>query len=317
MTVNACTTPPVDSISPSPRTTPTPDPSAHEPAKAPAVSRDLSLDQAWALTRAISPRERVRVADVDAYGNACNTYTRTASLSEDRPGVPWAVHLAGMSGDYHLLAFDLDAHRGPAAVESEQLGHLLQAHNIPYVLTESGPTGGRHVWVGLAQPVSAHVAEELVRVLRVQWPTIDPGALLNPRTGCVRAPGAPHRHGGVSRLIAGDLGVLRVPVVPASAVTRLLARLRSGRGEPDHPPPAGQRSGSGAITLPRDPAGDPYVPSRRRRASLTATTQRAAWTPLALDEDASARLWRVLLGATAAGWRFRDLTTVPPPPPRR
>ncbi len=47
--------------------------------------RPLSRLQAWALTRAVSPRSLVRVADVDAYGKAVNTYTAQFSRGWPSP----------------------------------------------------------------------------------------------------------------------------------------------------------------------------------------------------------------------------------------
>ena len=52
---------------------------------------------------AVSPRPRVRVAVVDAYGTVLNDY-RDRALSKNTPERPWAVYLAGPDKRFRLLA---------------------------------------------------------------------------------------------------------------------------------------------------------------------------------------------------------------------
>jgi hypothetical protein len=267
----------------------------------PAVEDDCPLPSpvdAWALTRVISPREHVRVADVDAYGDATNTYTGRARTGGDRPGAPWAVYLTDAAGGFRLLAFDLDAARGDPAADAATLCGWLQCAGLPHVVTASGPAGGRHVWLGLAEAVDAATVDTLARLARAGLPSLDLAPLANPVTGCVRPPGAPHRHGGASTVLAGDLAVLTEPTVTGRDLARLVATL-AGRHRPEVPAPADRTA-----ALPVDGAGRLYLPGPRRglpAASVAALDEDAA------AGDASTVLWRVLVGAASARWRCADV----------
>src|SRR5690606_40761256 len=82
-----------------------------------------------------------------------NEYTGTAPDDGEVPDRPWAVYLAGPDNRFRLLAFDLDA-KTPAADPDHDAnvlaGHLTAA-GIEHVICESGPGGGRHVWVALTE----------------------------------------------------------------------------------------------------------------------------------------------------------------------
>lgn len=266
------------------------------------VGRHLSELDAWALTRALSPRPTVRVADVDACGTPINTYTRSARTTGDRPDAPWAVYLADPAGLFRLLVFDLDAAKGDPAADAATLGGWLDHAGIPHVVTVSGPSGGRHVWVACAEAVDAATVDTLARLARARLLTLDLAPLANPVTGCVRPPGAPHRHGGTSTVLSGDLITLTSPTVTATDVARLVDQLAADGHRPDRADPV-------ALTtpLPVDAAGRLYLPGPRRElpaASAAALAQAAA------TADASAVLWKVLIGAAAARWRCADLSAL-------
>jgi len=190
-----------------------------------------------ALTRALSPRPTVRVADVDACGTAINTYTRTARTTGDRPDAPWAVYLADPAGLFRLLVFDLDAAKGDPAADAATLGGWLNHAGIPHVVTVSGPSGGRHVWVACAEAVDAATVDTLARLARARLLTLDLAPMANPVTGCVRPPGAPHRHGGTSTVLSGDLITLTSPTVTATDVARLVDQLAADGHRPDRADP--------------------------------------------------------------------------------
>jgi len=270
------------------------------------AGRPLSRADAWALTGAVSPRRLVRVADVDAYGQVVNTYTRRARTGGPRPGAPWAVYLADEAGAFRLLAFDFDAGKGDPAANAATLCGWLDRAGLPHVLTCSGPSGGRHVWLALAEPLAAGTVDVLARLVRARLPSLDIAPLANPVTGCVRPPGAPHRAGGVSRVLAGDLATLTSPTATAAGVARLLEQLAGHRTEP-----AAQVDP--AARLPTDRAGRLYLPGVRRElppASATALAGDAAATGNADAADASAVLRRVLTGAAAARWRCADVAAL-------
>ena len=249
----------------------------------------------------MSPRPRVRVAVVDAYGAIVNEY-RDRVIGATAPERPWAVYLAGPDQRFRLLAFDLDAHGDPAAAarDADVLSGLLRDVGLSHVICESGPTGGRHLWVGLAESVDAETVATLARLVRHMCPTLDLSPLTNPVTGCVRPPGAPHRSGGHSTVLSGDLNTLRTPTATAAQVRALVSLLA---GLVDDTEPA--RTIDPHAPLPLDAHGRLHLVGPRR--------QLPAVSSAALREtpaDASATLWRVLIGAAAARWRHADVAAL-------
>ena len=243
----------------------------------------------------------MRVAVVDAYGTIANEY-RDRALSASAPTQPWAVYLAGADQRFRLLAFDLDAHGNPAAADRDAnvLAGLLSDVDLPHVLCESGPTGGRHLWIGLAESVDAETVATLARLARHLCPTLDLSPLTNPVTGCVRPPGAPHRAGGQSTILRGDLDTLRSPTATAAQVRALLSLL--ARLVDDTEP---ARTIDPHAPLPLDAHGRLHlVGPRRQLPAVSAAALRETPT------DASATLWRVLIGAAAARWRHADVAAL-------
>jgi len=268
--------------------------------------RPLSRSQAWELTRAVSPRPLVRVADVDAYGTVVNTYTRRARTAGARPDAPWAVYLTDQTGGFRLLAFDFDAAKGDPAADAATLCGWLEHAGLPHLLTRSGPTGGRHVWLALAEAVDAGTVDTLARLVRARLPSLDIAPLSNPVTGCVRPPGAPHRDGGSSTVLTGDLSALTVPTVAAADVIRLVEVLADGQ-RPDPVAPLDP-----AAALLTDRAGRLYLPGVRRQLPVS-SAQALQVDPAAVDAntvDASPVLRRVLVGAVAARWRCADIAVL-------
>jgi len=249
----------------------------------------------------VSPRPLVRVADVDAYGKAVNTYTRRARTAGARPDAPWAVYLTDQTGAFRLLAFDFDAAKGDPAADAATFCGWLEHAGLPHLLTRSGPAGGRHVWLALADAVPAGVVDTLARLARARLASLDIAPLANPVTGCVRPPGSPHRAGGSSTVLTGDLSALTVPTVAAADVTRLVEVLAAGQ-RPEPVPQFDQLDP--AAPLPTDRAGRLYLPGVRRQ--LPAGSVQALQVDAAAV-DANTVLCRVLNGAAAARWRCADI----------
>src|SRR3954467_11720904 len=116
------------------------------------------LDEAagGALAGALAARTgrgRVRVANRDAAGAALNAYRGESPVDGPPPGRPYAVYLADADGDYWLLGCDLDSGRGPVREDLAELRALLDRAGLPHLVVASGPGGGRHVWIGLAEAV--------------------------------------------------------------------------------------------------------------------------------------------------------------------
>ncbi len=270
------------------------------------ASTPADVSASWALTRAVSPRGRVRVAVRDAHGEILNLYPRHRSVDGPVPGVPWAMPLADEAGAYRLLCFDLDAHgpggRAGAAADAAALVEELSRAGLDALVCESGPSGGRHVWVGLAESAPAELVAAIARRAREVCPSVDIAPLTNARTGAVRPPGAPHREGGRSRCLSGDLSVLTSPRGTRAQLTALLEALTARSGH--SPTPTSSSDVVGVVLT--DEHGHPHLPGRRRELP--------AYAAHALVEDAGAPgadasrvLWRVLIGAAAAHWHQAEV----------
>lgn len=260
----------------------------------------------WRLTAALSPRPVVRVAGVDAYGQVLNEYTGHRRVDGAEPAQPWAVYLAGADRRFRLLCFDLDAksagRAAAAARDADVLCGLLHDVGLDAVVCESGPTGGRHVWTALAESVDAETVATLARLARHVCPSLDLSPLSNAATGCVRPPGAPHRAGGRSTVLSGVLDALTSPTGTAEQVRRLVEALAQlvDAAEPAHDLDPHR-------PLPLDEHARLYLPGPRRELPAVSA---AALREDAASGDASAVLWRVLIGAAAARWRHADVAAL-------
>lgn len=303
----------------------------------PLGGADSSAAASWALTREISPRSTVRVAQRDAYGHVVNEYDTTHRVLGHVPDSPWAVYLADNDGSFHLIGIDLDAKNEQqaelAAAEAVSLSRHMDAVGIEHVVCESGQTGGRHLWVALAEPMPRTGVLALRHAIKQVATRLDHSNLTNPATGCLRPPGAPHRDGSSSIPLKGDLNVLLNPATRPEQIHELTARLELVAS----PPPATQSrlprassapvdelaqrrrahslsSGRGKTVgtmsahpdLPVDELGMPYLPGVKR-TKLPARSQQALNRNLAQDENASAVFWTIVLGAARASWRYTDL----------
>lgn len=256
----------------------------------------------WGLTVAMSPRATVRVAVADAYGQVLNAYTSIRRVSAGQPELPWAVYLAD-GGRFHLLAFDLDAKGDVERAERDAgtVSELLTAVGIEHVVCASGPSGGRHVWVALAEAVDAATVASMAHLAKALCPSLDLSPMTNPATGCVRPPGAPHRDGGVSTVLTGHLDTLTTPATTTAGVHAFIERLAQLVGAEPAAVPATR------APLPLDDQGHLYLPGTRR--ALPAASA-AALEEDAGAGDASSILWRVLIGAASARWRYADVAAL-------
>jgi hypothetical protein len=261
--------------------------------------RELDLAEAWALTRALSPRDMVRVASIVALdGTIANDYDHERSVNAMPPSTPWAMYLSGDRRRYDYLVFDLDVSNGNAVGDAGKLSRWLSELRIAHLVAESGPTGGRHVWIALAEPTDAGVVKELSQLAKSLLPSLDVMPLQNPVSGCVRPPGAIHRHGGTSRPL-GALSSLTVQSLDVAGVDELRTFLIDNGAELPAPTPTVSHG------LMTGPDGHAFVPGDRRE--LTPSTVALLSAPMPVAEDASLRLVRVLAGMANAGWQFGDL----------
>lgn len=272
-------------------------------------AHQLSAIEAWAITAAISPRPSVRVAAVNDDGSTLNSYPpqHITSITAAAPERPWAIYLTDTTHRYRLLCFDLDGKTPAAAEAAEQdaaaLAQLLTDAGLAPVVCQSGPQGGRHIWVAMCEGVSAELVHRLARLAKALHATLDLSPIMNTAAGCVRPPGAPHRNGGSSTVIDGELHALTQPSGTEAAV--LVAVERLAQLVNDHA--ATERTDAFSAETETDGTKHPHIPGvKRPLAPAAAAALRADTT----DADASAVLWRVLTGAAAAHWQYSDLARV-------
>ncbi|OAZ41445.1 hypothetical protein A9Z40_01850 [Microbacterium arborescens] len=251
---------------------------------------------AWALTRSLSVRETVRAAASTASGEVLNDYDRDWSVNELPPSTTWAMYLSGDRRAFDYLCFDLDSSRGNAPYDAGKLALWLEELNIPHLLCESGPNGGRHVWIGMAEAVDAGTVRTVAQLASQLLPSLDPTPLLNPATGCVRPPGAPHRLGGASTARGPLSALLHLPV-PSEAIAALATFLLDVGAEL---PPANLAPLRGMAI---DDDGHPYITGRRRDLS----PRIAQLVDAPVTGDASYTLATVLAGCAHARWRYTDV----------
>ncbi|WP_434181501.1 hypothetical protein RI685_16320 (plasmid) [Clavibacter michiganensis] len=117
-----------------------------------------------------------------------NSYPRLHPLGAAAPSTPWAIRLADPVGRYRFLCFDFDGKDStgvvPELLEQAQdqaavLSRTLDELAIAHVLCRSSGAGGRHVWIA-----------------------VDGGA------DAARPLLSPHRDGGASTVLAGDVRAL-------------------------------------------------------------------------------------------------------------
>lgn len=269
----------------------------------------LSVADAWAITAAISPRPTVRVAAVNEDGSTLNSYPlqHITPVTAAAPERPWAIYLTDREHAYRLLCFDLDGKTPEAAEAAEQdtaaLVRLLIDAGLAPVVCQSGPQGGRHIWIALREGVAAELVHRLARLAKVLHTTLDLSPIMNPAAGCVRPPGAPHRHGGSSTVIDGNLDSLTRPsgtTAAVSAAVERLAQLVNDRA-------ATERTDTFSADTAQDDRKHPHIPGTKRPLAPAAA---AALRTNAAADDASAVLWRVLTGAAAAHWHYSDVARV-------
>ncbi|PPG28564.1 hypothetical protein C5E10_13270 [Pseudoclavibacter sp. RFBG4] len=225
-----------------------------------------------------------------------NAYSRDVSVFAEQPQSPWAMYLATDAGAYRFLCFDLDASRGNTVYDAGKLTLWLNELGIDHVLTKSGPSEGRHVWLALEDEASAETVRELAQLAAQLFPSLDPTPLMNPRTGCVRPPGSPHRNGDSSRP-AGPIDALLDPSVTPDQVRELRAFLIDAGAEELAPVTSLTK---GMVV---DADGYPHITGTRR--PLSARVRLVLDTPPA--DDASYALATVLAGCANARWTLAEV----------
>lgn len=229
----------------------------------PAVSPDADV---WrVLAPAIAQRPVMRVSR-DGGKNYPHRGQRRLAL-EAPPNQPAAVPTWGADGTTRMIAFDLDTKRGDVEAECAQLLAVIeQAGGTPIV--DASPSGGRHVYLLLADPITLEDATPLLRGLADRFRTLDILPMLNVTDGLIRPPGARHKTGGWQTLIT-----------PLAEATRLLSS--------------------------RNPRS---VVERLTRLCPAPRTERVRWDHIAADLPALDRVHREITGRWAVIARTGDVT---------
>lgn len=246
------------------------------------------------LRRCWSPRATIRV---DRDGDHA-VYVDVPAGTQ-RPTKPHALYLADEQKRFHLLGFDFDAHRDGLfpQVDAAAFQAVLTAASIPHLTCASGPGGGFHVWVRLSTPATAKSVKHLAQHLASVYPSFDPTPLFNPATGCLRAPGSPHRSGGRSE----PLGDPQILPADFAAVSQAVAALSVAA------PPTSSTKAAATRRQPIDTTawGTPHLRGVRR--PLNSQFRALARKRLSLDDDASAIGWSLLLACAHARYTQKDV----------
>lgn len=192
---------------------------------APRSARQVTPDMAWALAPLIAGLPVYRlgrwIGGRFQYPRPQNPPRITASV----PTRPAAVQIHGADGSVASLCLDLDTSKALQGVvddDAQRLGNLLESCGVRYVADVS-PSGGRHLYIPLAERVSGPEARELVEAMTLLAPSLDPSPHQNVTDGCIRVPGSAHKSGGHQILttpLAVAYDILRRRN-PARAVTAL------------------------------------------------------------------------------------------------
>lgn len=257
-----------------------------------------------------APRGRVRCDVRDEVGVWAHRYDDEERVTAHPPQGPYAVYLADERARFRFVVFDLDAkvEGGAEQVRTDAafLAERLDAAGLAYLVAASGSPGSIHLWVPVNDPQTAGAPARLVaRIAHAaahRCPSVDKSPLLNPVTGCVRPPGAPHRNGGYSRLIEPRDPMAAAAYADAAPNTvAKLERLAELLGPVPEPEDQDTAAGSGGII---DTAAVRLVGRRREMSKTT-----AALLAQAPEADASAHLARILTGLALSRWSLADVLT--------
>ena len=261
------------------------------------LAPDAVAREAWAL---LAPRIAGQLRVRESRDRRTYPQRWEVPLGPTPPRVPAAVRLYGRDGTARCLAADLDVTRaGFEQVETDTatLAGLLTGCG-GRTITDRSPSGGRHVYVLLAQPVPFAEMRRAALALAALLPSLDATPLCNLTAGCIRPPGAVHKTGGVQQLLtpwpAAQEAAAKPnpPAVWAGLLEALSAQISSLDSDT-----------AGAPTeLAPEPA--PTGPARQLSARMTAIARSGVHGYPSGSEARQA----VLTAAAGTGWQLSDVT---------
>ena len=164
--------------------------------RAVGASSEVSPEVVWArLAPRLAARGRVRISR-DGGRNYPRRYERRVTTV--LPAQPAALLVYDDQGCAPVFVVDLDAKDARGRVERDfrALTGLLERAGLRSWFSDHSPSGGRHVYVPLAQPVPFTEARQVAELLGRRLSSADPSPLRSIASGCLRPPGARHRTGG-------------------------------------------------------------------------------------------------------------------------
>lgn len=218
-------------------------------------------------------------------------------LTTAPPRVPAAVRIYGRDGKARCLAADLDVGRGDVErvqADAATLAELVAACG-GRTITDRSPSGGRHVYMLLAEPVPFGEMRRVALALAALLPSLDATPMLNVTAGCIRPPGATHKSGGVQELVTPWPAVEEAAAGPNPAavwgrlVDTLTPQLKALEvGTPDE-------------------AAEPKPGPVRNAGRLSARMTELARTGIHGYRSGSEARQAVLTAAAGAGWQLHDI----------
>ncbi|WP_298255447.1 winged helix-turn-helix domain-containing protein [uncultured Arthrobacter sp.] len=215
-------------------------------------------------------------------------------------------------GTVRTLCLDLDTSKARKIVvddDARRLGDLLRAAGIAYVEDES-PSGGRHLYVPLQEPLIASEARQLVEALGQRAASLDPSPHQNVVHGCIRVPGSAHKAGGHQSLITPlteAYGILtrRNPATAVAALRKALAP-ELYRAEQDRR--RAQARAAAATSAARPGAGHERAPMGREDSPLRVVARTGVYDTTRYTSDSEARM-AVLNHLAACQWSVDQVRT--------
>ncbi|MEL7978393.1 helix-turn-helix domain-containing protein [Isoptericola sp. F-RaC21] len=218
----------------------------------------------------------------------------------------------GLDGTCRTLCLDLDVTDGDMAATAAEAASLERwlVECGARVVTDVGPTGGRHVYVPLADRIPFDVARELVEALALLFPSLDPSPHRSVRSGCIRTPGALHKNWGHQQLtmsLSAAYDVLRRPNgadVVESMRVRLRPQIAAWRARAT--PPRGRLELAGGVDIDEHSPAQPAGQAGDVRGPVLRIAREGIYDVARYPTPSEARA-AVMAAAARAGWRLADV----------
>jgi hypothetical protein len=137
------------------------------------------------------------------------------------PRQPAAIPIYDGTGRTRLLVIDLDSKKTSVdqVVRDLATACSMLENAGGRVIVDRSPSGGHHVYLPLADPITLGEARAIARAIAARLPSADPQPMLNSQTGVIRPPGSLYKGGKGHQQLITPLSiaydVLRHPSSPA------------------------------------------------------------------------------------------------------